>query len=147
MGVAIAAATVLPLHTYCLWLPPRGLICVGAAVFCRDTANDKIPFEYFLAGFSRFKAMAGGHGAISLSAETEMKLHHIAHVAENHVIDQRFEQMQAMKVEAHSIVMSEAPTLAYEPDTLSIRGPNNFLHHTQHAYQHIAMWRSLRQRS
>jgi hypothetical protein len=93
--------------------------------------------QEFLAGFTRFKAMAHGKGAISLSAETEMQMHHLAHLSEQHVVDRRYEAMQHMKAEAHSLVMSEDPHLAREADVLSIGGTNaTTVHHARQLLQH-----------
>ena len=51
-----------------------------------------------------------------------MQLHHLAHLSEKHVRDHRFEAMQRMKAEAHSLVMSEDPKHVVEADVLSIGG-------------------------
>ena len=90
-----------------------------------NVANDQISSEEFLTGFTKFKAMAHGKGAISLSAETDMQLHHLAHSASKHVLDRRYDALKAMKSEAHSLVMSENPSHAHEPDVLCIRGTSN----------------------
>ena len=69
--------------------------------------------------------MAHGRGAISLSAETEMELHRLAHQSERRVIEKRYEELTTMKAQAHSMVLSEDPTDAIEPDVLSIHGTNH----------------------
>jgi hypothetical protein len=78
-------------------------------------ADNRIDLQEFLAGFTRFKLMAHGHGAISLTARDDAALLHWAHKAEKRVIDDHFAAMKAMKAEAHSLVMTEAPRSMAEP--------------------------------